>query len=332
MRHMRFFAFILSALLFVPSLAAQKNGVSKPELEHFEVGRHTFFDFGPPFDFYELLLVHSAGPGSVVQRIILTPPGNACFAPAKIETASASLAESVSALLGNTSPCAIPEKELRRELKRCKNCMVFSGANITMRVPCGGQSRLIRSDILDRDMFAAAPNTPEHTSWTMQLLNRLDQALGPGVMEKPAFSIPGEDQTTETKLDPEARRDLESGAYDELFPKAKEKLSSIYSAAQVRLPPPSVQLVSSSPFTPQDPAIPQYPPLAKAARIQGLVSFTIFLDANGSPAAPVFAQGHPLLLEAVRGAVRTWKFADAARDQTISASIQFSLNCPTSSK
>jgi hypothetical protein len=237
MPYMRFFAFILSAFLFVPSVAAQKNGVSKPELDHFEIGRHTFFDFGPPFDFYELLLIRSTGSGSVVQRIILTPPGSACVAPARIETASASLTESVSVLLGNTSPCAIPEKELRRELKRCKNCMVFSGANITMRAPCGEQSRLIRSDILDRDMFAAVPNTPEQTSWTMQLLSRLDHALGPGVMEKPAFSLPGVDKVTQTNLDPETRRDLESGAYDELFPKAKEKISSIFSAAQVRVPP-----------------------------------------------------------------------------------------------
>jgi hypothetical protein len=332
MRYMRFFAFILSTFLFVPSVAAQENDVSKPELDHFEIGRHTFFDFGPPFDFYELLLVRSTGSGSVVQRIILTPPGSACFAPAKIETASTSLKESVSALIGSSSPCAIPEKELRRELKRCKNCMVFSGANITMRVPCGAQSRLIRSDVLDRDMFTAAPNTPEHTSWTMQLLSRLDQALEPGVMEKPAFSVPGEDQTTETKLDPEARRDLESGGYDELFPKAKEKLSSIYSAAQVRLPSPSVQLVSSLPFAPQDPAIPQYPPLARAARVQGPVSFTIVLDADGNPATTTFTQGHPLLLEAVRQAVHTWKFTTDARGQMISGSIQFSLNCPTSSK
>jgi hypothetical protein len=329
---MRFFAAILPALLFIPSVAAQKNGVSKPELDHFEIGRHTFFDFGPPFDFYELLLVRSIGSGSVVQRIILTPPGNACVAPAKIETASASVTESVSALLGKTSPCAIPEKELRRELKRCRNCMVFSGANITMRAPCGAQSRLIRSDILDRDMFAAAPNTPEHTSWTMQLLNRLDQALGPGVMEKPAFSSPGEDQTAETKLDPEARQGLESGAYDELFPKAKEKLSGIYRDAQVRVPSPSVQLLSSSPFAPQNPALPQYPPLARAARVQGPVFFTISLDADGILATPTFTQGHPLLLEAVREAVRTWKFTKDARGQTISASIQFSLNCPTSSK
>jgi hypothetical protein len=329
---MRFFSFILSAVLFLPTAAAQKDGIARPELDRFEIGRHTFFDFGPPFDFYELLLVRSTGSGSVIQRIVLTPPGNACFAPAKIETASASLTESVSTLLGNTSPCAIPEKELRRELKRCKNCMVFSGANITMRVPCGAQSRLIRSDILDRDMFTPEPNTPERTSWAMQLLNRLDHALGPGVMEKPAFSAPGEDQTTETKLDPEARRDLESGRYDELFPKAKEKLSSTYSAAQIRVPSPSVQLLSSSPFTPQDSAIPQYPPLAKAAHIQGLVSFTIFLDTNGNLAAAIFAQGHPLLLEAVREVVHTWKFTEAARGQMISASIQFSLNCPISSK
>jgi hypothetical protein len=49
---------------------------------------------------------------------------------------------------------------------------------------------MIRSDILDRDMFDPIPNTPEHTARTMRLLQRLDDAIGPGVMEKPIFPIP----------------------------------------------------------------------------------------------------------------------------------------------
>jgi hypothetical protein len=268
---MRFFTGFFLALSFIPPTLAQKNYAAVPVPDHFEIGRHTFFDFGPPSDFYELLLVRSSGSGSTAQRIVFTPPGDACLVPAKMEVTSASINEPLSAILGNANPCAIPEKELRRELKRCKHCMVFSGVNVTMRLNCGANIRVIRSDILDRDIFDPAPKTPKHTSWTMQLLSRLDQALGPGVMEKPAFPVLGEDQSKQTKLDSEVLERLESGTYDALFPKADTKLFDLYRAAQVHLPPPSTQLLGSSPFAPQDPVLPEYPPLAKAARIQGIV-------------------------------------------------------------
>lgn len=332
MRHERLIVVLFLPLLFIPSAAGQKNAPSETEIDHFEIGRETFFDFGPPFNYYELFVVRPNGSGSKVQRIILTPPGDACLAPASIETASAALSDPVSSLLGNSSPCAIPEKELRRELKRCKHCMVFSGANVTLRVPCGASSRLIRSDILDRDMFSAAPNTPEHTSWTMQLLARLDRALGPGVMEKPVLSIEGEQKSAEANLDSETRERLESGAYDELLPKAGVKLANIYRASQVAPPSPSVQLLSISPFAPQNPLLPNYPPLAKVARVQGTVLFSVVVDEMGNPGIVTFWHGHKLLLEAVRQTVDGWKFPKEAAGQMISASIQFSLNCPPSQK
>lgn len=328
MRHVRFMLIVFLSLFLVVSAVPEKNKASAPTLDRFEIGRHTFFDFGPPFDFYELLLVRPSRSGSLVQRIILTPPGEGCGAPAAMETASATMSESVSTILGDANPCAIPEKELRRELKRCKHCSVFSGANVTLRIPCGTNSRLVRSDILDRDMFSATPNTPEHTSWTMQLLTRLDRALGPGVMEKPMFST-GEQENAEANLDSETREKLESGAYDELFPKAGIKLADIYRASQVPPPSPSIRLLSISPFAPQDPLLPNYPPLAKAARIQGTVLFSVDVDARGNPGIVTFWHGHKLLLEAVRQTVDSWKFPKEAAGQMISASIQFSLNCPT---
>jgi len=200
MSHTRIIAATLCVLSSISIASAQKSKISAPVPDHFEIGRDTFFDFGPPFDYFELLLVRSKNSGSAVQRIILTPAGDSCLVPAKVETSSVLLNESVSTLLGNANPCAIPEKELHRELKRCKHCMVFSGVDVTMRVPCGATTRLIRSDILDRDLFAATPDTPEHTSWTMQLLARLDQVLGPGVMEKPAFSRSGRGADYGSKL------------------------------------------------------------------------------------------------------------------------------------
>lgn len=324
---MRFFTGLFVALSFTSPTLAQKQHAAVPMPDHFEIGRHTFFDFGPPFDYYELLLVRSNGLGASIQRIILTPPGDECTAPAAVDVASASMSESISVVLGNENPCEIPEKELRRELKRCKHCIVFSGANITMRVPCGAGSRLIRSDILDKDMFSTSPKTPEHTSWTMQLLARLDQALGPGVMEKPVFSLSADERKADVHLDTVVERELGFGVYDELFPYTAQKLSELYHAAQIPVPRPTAQLLGSLAFPPQDLVLPQYPPLALATHTEGIVSFTFIPDAEGSPTSLTFNRGHPLLLEAVRHAIATWKFPKDAAGQTISASIQFSLNC-----
>jgi hypothetical protein len=38
-----------------------------------------------------------------------------------------------------------------------------TGADVTMQVSCGGQSRRIRIDILNRDMSDPHAGTPEHT-------------------------------------------------------------------------------------------------------------------------------------------------------------------------
>ena len=202
----------------------------------FEIGRHTFIDVGPPNDFYELFLVRPAAAGTSIERITLTPAADACLQPAKLEVASASLNESVATLLGKTNPCTIREKELRRELKRCKKCLVFSGANVQMRVQCGAKTHIIRSDILDKDMFDPAPNTPEHTSWTMQLLARLDNAVGPGVMERPIFPISEKEEPSATNSNSEALADVSSGKFDMLFQGAPDKPSELYHAAQIRPP------------------------------------------------------------------------------------------------
>src|SRR5215470_19485218 len=157
-------------IIIVSSAYAAKKKPDLPIPSQFEIGRHTFFDFGPPFDFYDIFIVRPSSGGSSVERITLTPAGNKCTQPAKLEAASASLTQSVADLLAGTNPCSISQKELSRELKRRKKYSVFSGANVSMQVECGGQKRIIRADILDRDMFDAHPGTPERTSWTMELL------------------------------------------------------------------------------------------------------------------------------------------------------------------
>jgi TonB family protein len=305
---------------------------ASPLPDHFVIGRHTFFDFGPPTDFYELFLLRPTPNGSSIERITLTPAADACTQPAKIETVSAPLNEPVAALLGNTNPCAIPEKDLRRERKRCKKCLVFSGANVAMQVQCGTQTRIVRSDILDKDMFDPAPKTPEHTSWTMRLLGRLDEALGPGVMDEPMFPLAEREDPSAMDSDSDTLQDVKSGKYDVLFHGAPDKPSDLYRAAQNRPPAPTVRLLSCSPIQPQEFVLPQYPPLARLAHIEGTVVFRVAVDPNGSTTNYTLVSGHPMLLGSVQKAVSDWKFSKEGAGEEIEGTIVFATNCPAKSQ
>src|SRR3989442_7695427 len=44
-----------------------------PISNQFVIARHTFFDFGPPFDFYELFIASPAVSGTSIERITVTP-------------------------------------------------------------------------------------------------------------------------------------------------------------------------------------------------------------------------------------------------------------------
>ena len=328
---MRCGAIIGAILILCGCASAQKHSLSPERPTQFEIGRRTFFDFGPPFDFYELFLVRSTTNGTLVDRITLTPQGIGCNAHPTVETKSASIAESLPELLGATNPCTIPEKQLRHELKRCKKCLVFSGAVVVMQVQCGDQSRLIRSDILDRDMFDPAAKTPERTSWTMHLLQTLDQAVGPGPVDKPMFPIGnGKNQPINIGYAP-VLEDIGAGKYDRLFQAAPDKPSDLYHAyiaAPDNPPQPSVRLVSSIPFAPNAFVPPAYPLIANVARIEGRVSLTIQIDANGNVVNAMAYTGQPILRPAAEKAAIEWKFPLDAANQMDHVILEFKMNCP----
>lgn len=322
----------LQLLLLSGCAFAQGRPSVSPPPTQFEIGRHTFVDFGPPTDFYELILLRSASSGTDVEKIALTPTADSCIQSAKVEVANGLLSESVAELLGKTNPCTIPEKKLSRERKRCKNCLVFSGANVTMRVQCGSEARIIRADILDRDMFDPAANIPEHTSWTMNLLGRIDQVTGPGVLDRPMFPVLGEDKKDTGAQGSEILRDISAGRYDELFTDAPDKPSDLYRAAQIPPPTPLVRLLSVQPFEPRTFVQPGYPPIARLAHIEGTVKFTLEVASDGSTTNFKVENGHPMLRPATEEAVSRWKFSNNAAGQTIHAVVEFVTNCPTNKR
>ena len=314
------------ALLSICAMTLAKDRKPAPPMpDRFVIGRDTFFDFGPPFHYVELLLVNPSGGATSIERIILTA-GYKCQLGPKIEVAQAVTQQSVADLFGATNPCTIPEKDLNRELKRKKHALIFSGANISMQVQCGGQTRVIRSDILDKDLFDPHAATPERTSWTMGILSKLDTAIGPGVMDKPAFSRTGDAPEPAPLPDSPAFQEIAAGKYDPLFPGTTEIPSKIYRSAKNPMPLPAVSLVSSSPLKPLQAPLPQYPPLARADGVEGPVTFTVDVRADGRTTNFVAKDGHGLLRRVMEDAAHEWVFP-AKAGQRVEVTVEFLLNC-----
>ena len=297
------------------------------------MGRFTFFDFGPPFDFYDIYLVSAATDGSNIERISLTPRGDACYVPAKVEAQSVHVNAPVVDLLDGLNPCAISEKDLRREEKRCKHCLTFSGASVILQADCAGTSRLVHSNILDRDMFDSNARTPQDTAWTMRLLARLDQPLGSTPLDRPVFPATSENIESAVSTESESVHRVASGAYDQLFPTTDEKPSALYAeATHAASSGVSVELIYSQPYAPIDFMPQPYPAVAKLAHVQGDVSLLAMVGANRHVESVLLEQGPKLLAQPVGDAAKTWTFAPEAVGQMINVTLRFKLNCPPAEK
>jgi hypothetical protein len=324
---MRYCVIILALLIVGAPVSNQKHRPAPPIPDHLVIARDTFFDFGPPFHYLELFFIGPNANGSSIERILLTPQVDACTQPATVEVNTASTSESPSALLGSTNPCTIPEKELTRELKRGKRHPVFSGANVVMQVQCGDQTRLIRADILDRDLYSAAPNTPDHTSWTIGLLGKLDQAIGHMGMERSIITISKFEEPPKADSGSPNLREVFDGKYDQLFSSTTDKPSAVYHEALALPPMPSVGLLEPLPIQPVVFALPEYPMIARAAGMQGSFVARFKIDADGAPFDVAIESGPALLQPTVKHFVTDWKFPKDSAGRQIQTTIVFSLNC-----
>jgi TonB family protein len=78
------------------------------------------------------------------------------------------------------------------------------------------------------------------------------------------------------------------------------KLANVQHAVQIGGKVPEANLITRSE--------PTYPPLAKAARIQGTVEFTATIGPDGVIKNLQLVRGHPLLVNAAKEAVLQWKY------------------------
>lgn len=311
-------------LLSTFSVAQQKNAGFPNAVT---ITRHTFIDVGPPFDFYEVIELREKNDETYVQRVLVTP-GDACRLNTSFEIKTAKLGRPLRNVLLEKNPCDISAKALKKEQKRCKHCLIFSGQNVTLGLTCNGEERRIRADILDRDLFDKTPNTPENTSWTMQVLAQLDEALGPGALDKPIFATnPQKAQNVEqTSSNLSILENVKKGSYDDYF-KTDKKLSQLYRESLEPPALPPVEMISFDLQTSGNRVLPIYPPIARAAHVEGIVEITFDVSRSGEIGNIQVVSGPKLLEKATRDAVSQWIFPPSSEIHHEQAKIAFRLNC-----
>jgi outer membrane biosynthesis protein TonB len=84
----------------------------------------------------------------------------------------------------------------------------------------------------------------------------------------------------------------------------------------------------SEPFKPDESPMPKYPEEAKAAHVEGDVTFHLVVGSGCAPEEITIDDGPKLLRESVENAVKDWKYCGVPEGQEIHAAIEFHLNCP----
>jgi len=310
--------------------AAQNKNTAMPD--SLVIARDTFWDFGPPFSYYDLIKITKAADGLSLDQVLVTPHGQACLQPATVEERSVVLHKTMSELLEGKNPCAIPERDLHREIKRCKKCLVFSGVHVMLQANCSGQDRQLAMDILDRDIYGNGTPTPVNTSWSMRLLSGLADVLGPGSESKPMFQMGPAPQhaVSDTPL----VRSIRDGGYDDLFGKDSGVSRIVHEAEQPPPPPPSVTILGVEPVSPTTSVAPKYPPIAIAAHVEGVVEAAFDISADGKVQNIGFLNDARLkmLQLGVSEAMSAWAFPASAWGRSGTASIRFDLNCHADSQ
>jgi hypothetical protein len=329
---MRIVVSIGFSLVIIGAGVAQSHKSREPFPAEVVIGRDNFIDIGPPFNYYDLTFLRSQGDETDVERISLTPPADACYPRAEIAIAHVSLNESLSSLLQSTNPCTIPEKALKAELKRRNKGLVFSGMNVSIQVECARGVRVMRADILDRDIFHPHPNTPQYTAWSRALFDRLDKATGDHPWDKPIFPVSEAVSAAPPTSQSVALQAIADGKFDSIFSDSPDRPSALYRQAQNPPRQPFIELTSSEPIRPTVYVDPDYPPIAKAARVHGTVEFHLTIGSDGSASDVAIDSGPGMLRQAVGDAIAKWKFPVSNSGETVRGSIRFGFNCAGESK
>jgi protein TonB len=83
-----------------------------------------------------------------------------------------------------------------------------------------------------------------------------------------------------------------------------------------------------SPAAPIEAELPGYPPIAKAAHVDGKVSVSFHVTPDGRTENISFAK-QTLLQSATQAAVEKWRFPETKEGHEEHVTVEFKLNCPS---
>lgn len=131
----------------------------------------------------------------------------------------------------------------------------------------------MNSDVLERTLMAIRISDDDLVTWLRPVQPALDQLVI--TITPPRFQVQGPEPPSSSRITPQ----------------------------RIRVPPSAqaVKLISK--------VGPVYPPVAKAAHIQGVVQFSAIIGNDGRVTHLTLLQGHPLLAQAAEDAARQWTYS-----------------------
>ena len=241
-------------LLGVLPVSAENPKKTAALLDEFVVGRHVVLD-SDPHEPYELYVVRDAGGITSVERITLTPSGNSCENPARVEVAIGAAPGNIAQLLGNRDLCSLAEKQMKHKPSKPG----YIASHMTFEVSCEGKKRELRAGSVDNDSWSDL-RAPNDTMWTMKVMDELEKATGP--------TVASSDPPTPMRMSPAIAERLSAGEFDDLFDGAPQRPSEIYRASLQPITEPTVTVRMDRNPKASEPI--DYPALAKAAQVEGV--------------------------------------------------------------
>lgn len=317
------------------------------QLQHLYIVSQVFSDASPHWFDY-ILDIKPYGGDVVVRYIRIAPENPYCDGFVTVKAIETRLANtSVSKLAGRFGLCSIREADVDQAIADAAPkglASIFDTARFGIVAQCGKSERVFHLPYPETvEMTTLKAKTP-----AVAALYDMEWKLHRRVFGKRRIFhgiAPTEDLELQ-RLGASLLPELRTGLYDRGMADRKDAercpdtfscnlgltadLLEGYWGPDRKPHEPTTTLLNSQKYLLTKYIPPEYPPLAKMARIEGKVEIQIRVDsATGAVKQAQAVSGHKLLQKAAEQAVAGWKFqpSDAGFAQPISAVLDFSLGC-----
>jgi TonB family protein len=300
-------------------------------LQGFFIVSHVVSDAAPIWFDY-ILDVRPKGTGTVIRDIRIAPLNSYCPRSVTVKAVEQVIPSSTVSSVAKFPLCSLPEEKFASAIKAAKPgiASIDDAVRFTIVANCGSQDKVFDLPFPETlDFQLLKKRTPSVAAlWTLaQEVTR--RAFGR------SFSFYGVSSGQDDEFQELGSRiisELKAGKYDSGFVD-EPALSSVlndYVGPVADHDPASVELVGISSAELEKYVPPNYPPLAKQARIEGEVGLRFLVDRDTGDVKMIeVTSGHPLLVNSALTAVRQWKFRPGDQQkEPREVILKFGFRCP----